>query len=66
MTINRHQHEDTKYYVSYSVSMDGYSIIERGRINEFGERYAIDCGLSLDEAKENCAKLNAGEKVYGD
>lgn len=53
---------NSKYYIRYAPAHNSYSVFERGRLNEFGERFcivplvtyeeAVDCKDNLDKYSE--------------
>jgi hypothetical protein len=55
-----------RYYVSLTPDSGGYySVIDRTRKNEFGERYALACYLSKQEAFDFLADIrNCEDVVY--
>lgn len=53
-----------RYYVSLTPNSDGYySVIDRTRKNEFGERYVLACYLSKQEAFDFLADIRNCEDV---
>ena len=49
-----------KFYMKRSqVWENSYSVFERNRLNEFGEPYCVDPGLSYEEARRRVEELNS-------
>lgn len=48
-----------KFYMKSSAYHDNsYSVFQRDRLNEFGEPFCVDPGLSYQEARETVEALN--------
>ncbi len=53
-----------RYYISPTPNSGGYySVIDRARKNEFGERYALFCYLTKQEAEEFLSDVRKTENV---
>lgn len=46
-----------KYYYAYTGS-NSYGVFERNKLNEFGERFCIECGLTKHQANIMAELLN--------
>lgn len=49
-----------KFYVApyYADPDNSASVFERGRLNEFGERYCVEAGLTYEQARRLARRLN--------
>lgn len=53
-----------KYYIQYSPAHNSYSVFERNRLNEFGERFCVVPLVSYEEAVECQHNLDKYDEAY--
>lgn len=56
---------DSKYYINYTGD-NSYSIFEKDRLNEYGERFCVVAQVSYEEAHNIYENLNKYGIPYGD